>query len=73
MNLLKEILDRFTKDGDLVLDCFAGTATCALACLEMQRKFTGCEKDAVCYELAVKRLFKEYKVMYDRSKFILLI
>lgn len=71
VELLMEILERFSKDGDLVLDCFAGTASCALACLQLHRKFTGCEKDQICYELAAKRLFREYKVMYERSNFIL--
>jgi DNA modification methylase len=65
--LFKEILDRFSNVNDKVLDCFAGTASCALACLEMDRKFTGCEKYEDCYTLAVMRLFEEYKMLYEQS------
>ncbi len=46
----------FSKEGDLVADPMMGTATMAIACMELGRKFVGIEIDPETYEVAVERV-----------------
>jgi len=43
--LLKNILEHTTDEGDLVLDCFAGSGTMGYACLEINRRCILIEKE----------------------------
>ena len=42
--------------GDLVLDCFAGSASTAVAAYNQNRDFIGCELSKEYYDKSVKRL-----------------
>ena len=48
--------DKRSQEGDLVLDCFSGSGTTALACHNLKRRFICIEKDKDYYEASVKRL-----------------
>jgi DNA modification methylase len=56
--LLQRIIKAYTNPGDTVLDCFSGSGSTAIACLESGRDFSGCEMDADYYEKSLKRLKK---------------
>ena len=53
LSILRELISRFSKPGDIVVDLFSGTYSTAIACMTMRdglyRKFIGCEKDATCH------------------------
>jgi DNA modification methylase len=51
-----ELLNMFTKEGDIVLDPFIGSGTTAVACKLTKRKFIGFEIDKKYCRLAAKRL-----------------
>jgi len=51
-------LDKFTNEGDLILDTHLGSGSIAIACHYMKRKLIAYEIDAEYYEKACKR-FKE--------------
>jgi len=53
---LKRILYDYSRPGDLILDCFAGTATVGQACIETGRSYIGAEMDPKTYALGMKRL-----------------
>ncbi len=53
--LYKWLLDRYTSEGDLVLDTHLGSGSIAIACHYMKRKLIGYEIDAEYYEKACKR------------------
>lgn len=59
LKLFKMILNDFSKENDLVLDCFSGSGTTAIACSELKRRFICIEKDKQYYEMSVRRL-EEY-------------
>ena len=52
LELIKALIEKHSNEGDLVLDCFSGSGTTAVACIETKRNFVGCE------------IYKEY---YDKS------
>jgi len=55
-----EILDRiiraYTNPGDTVLDIFMGSGSTAVACLESNRQYIGCEKDPEYFDKLQKRI-----------------
>ena len=54
--LFEDLINKHSNEGDLVLDCFAGSATTGVAALKTDRRFIGCELDKEYYEKASKRL-----------------
>jgi site-specific DNA-methyltransferase (adenine-specific) len=59
VKLLERLLDLVTKEGDLVLDPFSGSASTGIASIKKQRNFIGFEIDTEYYTDANKR-FNEY-------------
>ena len=59
VSIVQQILKNISKENDLVLDCFSGSGTTAIACSELKRNFICVEKDKQYYEMSVKRL-EEY-------------
>lgn len=55
-DLFGMILRDYSKEGDLILDCFSGSGTTAIACHNLKRRFICIEKDKDYYEASVKRL-----------------
>jgi ParB family chromosome partitioning protein len=56
-----EIVQRFTEPGDLVVDPFLGSGTTALACLQLGRRFVGCDIDAGAVAIARRRVLHALK------------
>lgn len=54
--LMKWIIGDLTQPGDTVLDCFAGSGTTIVACLQTDRNGIGIEKDAHYHAIAAKRI-----------------
>ena len=61
VKLIERQLNEYTKEGDLVLDCFSGSGTTAIACHRLNRRFICIEKDKEYWEASVKRLEDERK------------
>lgn len=56
VKLFMKQIEEYSKEGDLVLDCFSGSGTTAIACHNLKRRFICIEKDKDYYEASVKRL-----------------
>jgi site-specific DNA-methyltransferase (adenine-specific) len=56
LDLMQALIQKHSKEGDLVLDCFAGSATTAVAAAFQKRDFIGCELDENYYNQAVERI-----------------
>jgi len=59
IDLFVELVRKHSNEGDLVLDCFAGSGTTARACLRTSRLFVGCEINAEYLSAAKKLCDKE--------------
>jgi site-specific DNA-methyltransferase (adenine-specific) len=53
---LERLLALVSKEDDLVLDPFSGSASTAIAAFNTGRSFIGFEIDPEYYELSIKRL-----------------
>lgn len=54
--LVKRHLQHTTQENDIVLDCFLGSGTTAVACKELNRQYIGIEIDKEYYKIAEDRL-----------------
>ena len=59
--LLENIIKHTTDEGDIVLDCFLGSGSTALACINTNRKYIGIEKEEEYYNLSISRIDKHKK------------
>jgi DNA modification methylase len=59
IDVVEKILLNISKEGDLVLDCFSGSGTTAIACHRLKRRFICIEKDPEYWAASVKRLEEE--------------
>ena len=62
---IKELIEMFTKTGDIILDPFMGSGSTGVACQDLNRRFTGFEINKKYYELAKKRLKTRKKRITD--------
>ena len=56
LSSIEHILLRLSNEGDSVLDCFMGSGTTAIACMNTKRNYIGFELDKDYYELANERI-----------------
>ena len=49
-----------SKENDVILDCFMGSGSTGVACLNTNRKFIGIELDENYFDIAVERIFENY-------------
>ena len=56
LKLFQQILSDYSKEGELILDCFSGSGTTAIACHNLNRNFICIEKDYDYWKASVERL-----------------
>lgn len=56
LNIIKQLIENSSKEGEVVLDPFIGSGTTAVACVEMNRQYLGMEKNEKFYNIALKRV-----------------
>lgn len=56
LKLIKQIIEDYTKENDIVLDCFLGSGTTAKAAKQLGRHFLGFELNENYYKIAKDRL-----------------
>ena len=56
VGLFMKILQDYSKENDLVLDCFSGSGTTAVACHNLHRQFICIEKNPEYYRVSCERL-----------------
>lgn len=61
VDLFGQILRDYSNENDLILDCFSGSGTTAIACHRLNRRFICIEKDKEYWEASCKRLEDEQR------------
>ncbi len=54
--LLEELIEKYSDSGTTVLDCFMGSGTTGVACVNTGRNFIGIELDKGYFDIAQKRI-----------------
>ena len=49
-SLFEDLIQKHSKEGDIVVDTFLGGGTTAIACKNLNRKFRGCEINKDYYD-----------------------
>ena len=56
LSFMEDLIAKHSNEGDTVLDCFAGSATTAVAAYNQGRNFIGCELSKEYFEKAQERI-----------------
>jgi site-specific DNA-methyltransferase (adenine-specific) len=56
VNLMEYMIEKSTKQNDVVMDCFSGSGSTAIACHNTKRIFIGTELDDVFYQKSIERI-----------------
>lgn len=56
LKLFEQILQDYSNENDLVLDCFSGSGTTAVACHNLKRRFICVERDPEYWKASCERL-----------------
>ena len=54
------LIKEYSKEGDTILDCFMGSGTTGIACVNTNRHFIGIELDEGYFNIAKKRIEEAY-------------
>lgn len=65
--LVQELIELFTKPGDLICDPYAGGGTVGVACINTGRRFIGIELDQGFFEIATKRTQEAAKAVKSNA------
>jgi site-specific DNA-methyltransferase (adenine-specific) len=56
LKLIEKQIALYSNENDLILDCFSGSGTTAVACHNLNRRFICIEKDKEYFDASVERL-----------------
>ena len=56
LNILERLVQTYSREGDIVLDCFMGSGQTAIACERLGRQWIGIERDVGYCKLAEQRI-----------------
>ncbi len=56
LRLMEALIEKHSNEGDVVLDCFSGSCTTGVACVNSNRAFIGCELSEDFYDKSIQRL-----------------
>ena len=56
LKLMEALIQKHSNEGDVVLDCFSGSCTTGVACINTNRSFIGCELSEDFYDKSIQRL-----------------
>lgn len=56
LKLFEDLILKHSNENDIVLDCFAGSSTTAIAAINTNRNFIGCEIDGLYFNQSKERI-----------------
>lgn len=65
VELMRQIIEIYSNEGDVVLDAFMGSGSTGIACIQTDRKFIGIELDEEYFNISKNRI--EEEIQYGRE------
>jgi site-specific DNA-methyltransferase (adenine-specific) len=59
VKLMRRLIEKFTKEGDLIIDPYCGSGSTLVACAKLRREFIGCDINSEYCKIANERIQKE--------------
>ena len=56
VNIIQNFIVNSSQENEIVLDCFMGSGSTGVACMNTGRKFIGMEKEQKYFEIAKQRI-----------------
>lgn len=56
IKLINDLILKHSNENDIVLDCFSGSGTTAISCLETKRNYICCELNEEYYKKSIERI-----------------
>ena len=53
---MQMLIENYTSENDIILDCFMGSGSTGVACMNTNRKFIGIELDKNYFNIAKERI-----------------
>jgi site-specific DNA-methyltransferase (adenine-specific) len=72
VELIRNILDKFTFVNSLIFDPFMGTGTTAVACMQKNRRYIGCDINKNYVDISKKRLAQTTLKHYNEQEKLIL-
>ena len=66
IQLIEDLIKTYTKEGDTILDPFAGSGTTGVACKNLNRNYILIEKEPKYYDIILKRLSETQPRLLDK-------
>ena len=68
VDLIKSLILKSSKEGDLILDCFAGCGSVGIACLETKRDYILIEKEKQYFDIMQTKLEVKQEAMQSKAR-----
>ena len=65
VRLIENMIEHSSNENDIVLDCFTGTGSTGVACVNTNRNFIGIEKDEEYFKIADKRIKEAESLQFN--------
>lgn len=66
--VMNYLIKTYTKENDIILDCFMGSGSTGVACINTNRNFIGIELDENYFNIAKERIEKTLKEKQNEQK-----
>lgn len=67
VDLIEYLLEKFTDEGQLIIDPFMGSGTTGVACVNTNRRFIGIELDPNYFQIAQQRVFEAQQLKENQN------
>ena len=59
VKLMRRLIEKFTREGDFIIDPYCGSGSTLVACAKLGREFIGCDINPEYCKIANNRIQKE--------------
>lgn len=64
---MADIIQRFTEPGQLICDPFVGGGTTCMVCINLERRFVGCDVDETCVKESSEKVKQSLGISIDET------